>query len=598
MRPCIAAMALLLAAFGLADVEGVVVDDSGKPVSGAVVWLTSRYGWWGRLKTIGQVRTDASGLFRFRCKVLPDPRRFYHCAAFVGGAALAVRWVKGQDPFVRLTVGPSGGLNGQVVDERRQPIAGARVELVGLRAACNLYWEIFWRVPAALGPVLRSTTDADGNFSLPWLIPGYEALIAISAPGRPRVEKTVSYGEPLRVVLRRAAAIDGRVVCEQSPESVRGLKVEWLCFDPAGGLSNRAIAVTDETGHFRLERLMPAGEGVLRLSAPASSPWQAPAVKGLELKPGEVREIAVKLQRGVPVEGRVVDAATGRAFAGIEVQLRSRGVTVRAKTDSSGRYQAYVLPGNLMLQLGRAPAGYLLVGPPLAQFRVADDAAGPVKAPPLRLQHGVGLAGRVVDARGRGVSGASIFSVSHFSGSLLCITGRDGRFRTGGLAPGRSLELTALADGLVSDKPVSVRLGKKGGRAVLRLSRSAACRLRAVVVDDSGKPVAGAPITINASLRAGDVAWTTHFFGGLTDEQGNFVSGPLIPLCKYALAVRLSSAAVVATEWWNAERGREHDFGRLVVRLARGVGAGRVVDGREGRCPAPWCSTGATRPRK
>lgn len=243
---------------------------------------------------------------------------------------------------------------------------------------------------------------------------------------------------------------------------------------------------------------------------------------------------AVKLWRGSPVSGKVIDAS-GRPVAGAQVELWLRGVGVargtyvfgdrfdiagrKTATDADGIWRANDFPDDLRGFGFRisAPGYRATTDSGFSDFRSTTKLPYTVLRDGswvVTLRRGEILDGVVSDAAGAPVPKARLVVGRDAWGTNLPTTNTDaqGRFVFGGLATG-PVVLTVESPW---HKPVDVEV-------TLPLSEPLAIRLaagnvlRARVVDERGKPCAG--------LNVGVDTWKTLRtlnFGTQTDADGRF----------------------------------------------------------------------------
>jgi RNA polymerase sigma factor (sigma-70 family) len=225
----------------------------------------------------------------------------------------------------------------------------------------------------------------------------------------------------------------GGVVQDEQGRPVAGVRVAPVVWTSSADIrylrediENPAPAMTDDQGRWQCAG-MPAGIDASRVSIALTHP----DYQRVDLPSGQAmvdvrRGKATVLPRGLDLNGRVVDIA-GRPILGAKV-LRGMdqfgGEVPRAESDEEGRFRfAHVPTGETVLTvqaLGYAPAlEKVVVRPGLA----------PVE---FRLQKGRAVRGRVVDAKGEPLAGASVIVDGwrgHRTLDWRTTTDEDGEFR-------------------------------------------------------------------------------------------------------------------------------------------------------------------------
>ena len=148
---------------------------------------------------------------------------------------------------------PAGSINGSVVNESGQPMAGVQVFVRGINSAT---------------PARSSTTDAEGNFHLNGLLPALYFVNA-SAPAYVTPEDDINspsrhyrLGDTVRIELLRGGVITGKVT-NAAGEPVIGVPVRALVVrDPKGKAPTNASYYfkersTDDRGIYRIFGLLP-----------------------------------------------------------------------------------------------------------------------------------------------------------------------------------------------------------------------------------------------------------------------------------------------------------------------------------------------------
>lgn len=378
----------------------------------------------------------------------------------------------------------------------------------------------------------REVTDAAGLATFP-AVPGRYAVLAEQAGGRTgvAVADVVIADEPSYVTVSLAAdrAVTGQVVDAQTNAPVPGALVT------AVGLSARTRGApwrlpaethltvpADSLGRFRVD--VPQALGALLLSsAPGYAQGDGAPVDADETP----APLTLKLVRAATAAGVVVDGR-GQPMSGAVV--RSEPAEAPATTsDEAGRFTLTLAPGAATVHavsrdglqgLTRVRAA---PGDRLADVRVTVAAAGD-------------LLGRVVDARGLGLSGVEVRVLAEPDAVEVALvqTADDGAFRAVQLPAGR-YSLFARAGSGGRTRQVGVELPQA---APVTLTLAAAAALAGQVVNEAGQPLPNALVTLSWSkgLDEPDVS-------ARSDAQGRFELVDLWPAVVSARATLGESAS-------------------------------------------------------
>lgn len=319
--------------------------------------------------------------------------------------------------------GPNGAVLAGRVVERRERTAVAGVAVFLEKGEPRGFGDFERKSPEIPKPgPFRGDADAAGAFRLDGVPPGtYQVFAASDAyycPA-PRVV-TVGAGEAaldLEIEVARAGAVSGVVtdrhgmpVVSARVESAPGFESLVLLQQSRNlGRSGRRETTTDGGGIFVLAGL-PEGRGY-RLSAEKDG--YAPGAKaGVAVRPGEeTRFVNIVLLRG----GRLRGTVTGpdeKPVAGAEARLdpvatsdwfggeRARAAT---KADAAGAFSFEAVPPGKRRLVVDAP-GFAPFTSDVIEFEDEKD------APPLavRLAEGLVIRGRVLDAAGAPLEGATV----------------------------------------------------------------------------------------------------------------------------------------------------------------------------------------------
>jgi hypothetical protein len=369
--------------------EGRVIDAAGQPLAHLDVWL-----WfapprtplpWGEPQR--HVASDDTGAFRF--EGLDDGGRERAFVLAAGGGGLAspchvAAALSGRDVLddVELVVVPALAVSGIVLDSAGVPQPGITVHADSDGAtwrAAGTAWIDAAAVDVAtspddgpplsrawyLPPCLLLTTDAEGRFEFPGL-PDRWSLRA-RTPGGEGARLTLDLAadrRPIQLVLGSLLRLEGSVHQADGSPAWRA-SVQLIARDV------RSRQRTGPDGRFALENL-DAGPALLVVADDCC----APLVRVLELQAGPSHPLALALERGLRVAGRVQDA-DGRPRAGLTVHAWSQatlnlpwsGEPVElatlltspiATTDASGAFAFDDLPaGSHRVFVGPHPAGAL-----------------------------------------------------------------------------------------------------------------------------------------------------------------------------------------------------------------------------------------------
>ncbi|RMH44305.1 MAG: carboxypeptidase regulatory-like domain-containing protein [Deltaproteobacteria bacterium] len=412
-------------------------------------------------------RPDATGAF-----VLADlPEGSYTVWARdgqrVARAVVVDRFGPGPHEPVRLAFEPGAIVRGRVVDAATGRGVAARV-----------------RVVAGEGdePPRLATADADGQFAV-GPVPYGEWIVEAHAPGYVQPERLAvdsRRAPPLTIALARGGAVHGQVL-DSHGVPVAGAVV-WLEGEDAGG---GPVVVSDATRRAERRRfarpaagaagvgtLVPRGElGVLLGPIPYPPP------------PG--------VRAAVPADPGASDPPAAPATGGLVTDADGRW---RIDGLAAGRYRAHIRHPAF------APARTAPVGVALGAE------VGPVIA---RLAPGTVVSGRVVDAGGHPVAGATVRAdaVDRDRRLAVAVTDAGGQFRLRPIAEAARVRVTApgFAPWNAAVAPVPQAEAASERRLEVVLERADA-RLAGRVVDPLGRPAAGAVVRAAGRTATADAA--------------------------------------------------------------------------------------------
>jgi protocatechuate 3,4-dioxygenase beta subunit len=359
------------------EVSGRARDEDGQPVRGARVFLLSA--GIGERRLVGQATTDADGRYRFTGARMPvvreSPGRFAlppgvtpYADFVVCGTApgLGLAWsrprsmyalatpdpddIQGRLPlgppvFVHLDFARAASLKGRVVDDDGQPVAGARVQVLGASLldetgqetndAMNDVWEA---LPDSIGAAL---TDQAGRFAMDRLPDRACLRLAVIHPEIASTRRmthaatieapdTVHDRSPpgsfhawrphpalagdIVITFPRLRRVVVSVVGDDTHRPVAGARVVTIDDDPQAGLTSSA-----ETGHDgnAVLGLPPGRHAGVYVEPPIATHYLRAELRPLVVGRGDDRPCTLALPAGCDLRFRVTEAGTNRPRAGV-----------------------------------------------------------------------------------------------------------------------------------------------------------------------------------------------------------------------------------------------------------------------------------------
>jgi beta-lactamase regulating signal transducer with metallopeptidase domain/protocatechuate 3,4-dioxygenase beta subunit len=577
------------------------------------------------------------------------------------------QWMKGEldnrptgkQTFLRLAADDEA-LAGRIVSLEGKPIAGVKLAIHGILTNDDGALDAlekgdkeqsgvnFYAVPHGISsPILpaivaAATTDEDGRFAMPGV--GRDRVVELMLSGKgietsfitartragqtiklgsqpDRASKTASrvvYASGFTHVAGPSNAVVGTVTDRQTGKPLAGITIlsQKLAGDPVYGIGQDFIrAVTDAEGHYRLEG-MPIGEdneiGAVALEEPY---WPALKRAAIDVKPQPVT-LDFRLRRGVWIEGRVSDKATGAPIsAAVECftfasnpilkEAGSGRVDLRTlrRTDAEGRYRVVALPGRGIVGAilddayryprgagadsiagGDRQSGHLMF---ITEPSICDPGNFNVVAPinptdgsdpvhlDLNLSAGINLIGKIVDPDGKPANGALYCGDIHYYDAWSKTTDDTFQVKSYQQDQPRRLLFYEPKRNLAA---YHLLTGQPPAQLVIRLQPAGTIRGR--LVDERGQPLTGAqfqrerarftafrdfadkrPLNIPPGPDADLSSLTPEPF---TDEQGRFELSGLIPGHEYHIDARAKDKYLGALPVIKVSSGEIKDLGDIV----------------------------------
>ncbi|MFO7564230.1 MAG: carboxypeptidase regulatory-like domain-containing protein [Enhygromyxa sp.] len=498
-----------------AAVSGTIRDLEGRPIPDAQVCAISnaaeRLGIDDRKAHC--VRSGPDGRYRIE-SLLPINTEIHASAATFqpnrwerrerGTTRSSLKLHAGQTiEDVDIALAPGGVLIQGVVKD----IAGGEIEGAEVRLRSG---DFFFESRSRGSAITYS--GAEGRFEL-WGAPGQIGVVA-QAEGYAQGEvRAIAPGEFVELFLTPESVLVGEVVLADSGEPVEGAVVS-IGFRGSGNQAR-----TDARGRFRIDRLEP---GTYKPSARTEELYGQTAEQ-VHLGFGQVSDpIVIRVHPAVFVEGTVVVAGTDRPCTDGWVRLDNEGVNSEwTRIDEEGHVEFRgVLPGEY--QVSVSCTGHISEDE-YDKLVVGTESLSVV----WEVREGLTIRGEVVDESGRPLErvGVSAQPVVDSDAARAQVTGArqrsesDGSFELAGLLPGR-YEVNAggwREPGPL--EPITVELESGADVNDVRIVMPALGSVRGRVIDEHGKPVAGA--TLVASLIDGQSnnASRSNDAGEFTIEQ-------------------------------------------------------------------------------
>jgi protocatechuate 3,4-dioxygenase beta subunit len=597
-------------------VEGRMVRADGKPAPGYVARLESADSPPG-----GGILGTASG---------PDGSFFIEDLAPAKGQAVSAYGPAGRvgmsDAFdlvesevtrgVVVVVKAPGSLAGRVRRADGGPLEGAALVLRPGKFDPEQPWR--WRYDR--GDEVRVPVAADGAFRAEGLAAGDWTPVASATGCIERRGDAVALGDAERkagveIVLAAGMAVAG-LVLDPAGAPVAGARVTSSRYrepSPEDDLDEIRRAAMLEMYEERQDKgVITDAEGRFRLTGLEAGPYDLIAAKqgfvnGVTKAEAGAEDVVLRLGEGLSIQGRVVEAGTGKPVPGVTVQIARQTLDGGAPADGApvpldgGAGNVIVTVNGRMWRRGEnatattAVDGAFLLGglkPGSYDLQVSDpgEAWAPkrlagvrsgAKGVVLETVMGLAISGRVEDAGGqpletRGLE-VSLEPLSNASSGVSGQSeevGRAGEFSFKSLPPGR-YRISAGSHAWSDEKGVYVvrAVEADAGRAdvVIPLSRGKPISGRVLMGD--GTPPKDRWVFLNLQPASGaDPAVRSELQG--INEDGAFTTDPLPDGTPYDIVAKDEEAGTVA-----AVRGVLPGSQGVVLRLEKGgTIRGKVLD--------------------
>lgn len=492
---CILTIFLVIAGNAAADIyTGKVFSKAdGKPVVGADV-IAFRYceGFKEKVET----RTGEFGKFEVELPAITKTEGEYLIGEVYEPGYVPGRFqITSEVNIVRLE--PGGQLWGTVMDEKKNPVAGAEVQLIDVKQSngnsmsysCSMFYKNF-----------TTKTTADGRWTITGVPITGTASVRLSDPRFvntfTRAEMGPDAGPAPPLTARPGAVIEGRVL---TPD---GKPASKLTVFTASDISGTGLAGTGDDGSYRLEGL---SSGIYGITIEGSIEYVASMLTDIKAEEGKtVKAPDIILSKGVIIEGTITEEGTGRPRPGIRLHVSESGTNrtaraIYAESDENGRYTVRVPAGEFEIQLYNK-GGH---GRPEPYIKL-DTRSGKKQTLDIRVAKEVVVTGKIVDEDGSPLPGRiarMIVTVDEFgSGTGADIrSDENGNFTVRDMVSGNA-RLTLLYCGagdeweIVEPSTFELPLSKP---LVIKMHKAEHLSISGKVVTNEGNPVSGAVVRLD-----------------------------------------------------------------------------------------------------
>ncbi len=337
-----------------------VLDEGGKPITGAVVEVRV---YTRESPELAAVSTDETGKATFSLpnndEGKPAP------AAFTAGAKdysfASEISAEGKAVEIRLARGQSW--RGKVVDEQGAPLENARIVIRGAMKFMDFGNSLFIESDA-IKALYSASSQSDGTFEIAGLPANKQLFYRVSLPGfAPLSSQSGRVENPETFKLVRSGALRGRAL-DIVGEPLAGIQV-FATSRTASSMEVSDQVPTDANGAFAIDGL-PSGIYELHGDLTDAMPFLLSNLQGVRVVAGATATAGEwRAIKGAEIRGLVRDAVTKKPVAGAHFAAQTKADeksgddSAWATSDATGHFVLRVLPGNYRVRVGGAAPGYL-----------------------------------------------------------------------------------------------------------------------------------------------------------------------------------------------------------------------------------------------
>ncbi len=381
---------------------------------------------------------------------------------------------------------PAGQQAIRVVDPSGKPLPNIKVRPAR-------YGDIY--VPLTVSDRFQATTDTEGLAKLPASDQALTGVIVIDPESLHQFLVPADEANHVqRVVLQPGIARQVRCLPPDSSKPDDIGRIEWLLisFRNSDEKMNFAWQRTVTNGTEPVEVKLPVGSFFAMSDTHHGHGWHNSS-QDIEL--AEQANIEMRLQQALHITGKVVAKENGQPLPGIKLVHYLSHQQILSSPD-----------GTYALWLPRISDGTYPMDPLEEYFYsdaffvspAAEHSPGEARIKPFEMTRCPTAIGTVLGPDGKPMAGIKVMCESkqeRFTNNTELLTDRHGNFRFNNVGDGTPVKLTVMDRRGVTAEPVEVTI-KPDASPLVRLVEPSPKRLQGRVVDNTGKPVAGAAIEV------------------------------------------------------------------------------------------------------
>jgi hypothetical protein len=367
-------------------VSVLCVDSDGKPVEGAEVHLFQQLGEAGngRYLHFGPLKSDADGKALFSQAIFSgslgnfDRWMYARVPGKLVGVGRSARWISRRsiiNPEARVKMMPSRPVEGRVTVPKGFDPGNVTVKVRTMNITTgegDWAYESFPRqvnfpgLDTSLPHIFETRPDANGRIRFDDVAFRGHLYLVTSGKGLGEAQwrndwESRSFDQPIEITIERERTLSGRVL-SPTGEPVAGVEVLARIASNAPSMYLSTFrSVTDDAGRFEILGL-PALEFVVSAQDP-NVRWVFRPLEGVQGSTQTGQELTLKMETGVSVSGKVVDAG-GNAVEGAAISVSALSDTDEGPgldhdmTDHNGHYRLRIPSGQAKLYFNALPDGF------------------------------------------------------------------------------------------------------------------------------------------------------------------------------------------------------------------------------------------------